>query len=108
MPPLLTIGSEHLTPILVPCFVRDGFVEDDTLVSFFNKLNDVKLGDSPHDIVRWDLDFEGDFTVKSYYLKLLHLNLPCLHDLFGGFPHELIWRSMAPLKVSVFVWEDFD
>lgn len=27
-------------------FVRDDFVGDDTLVSFFNKVNEVKLGDS--------------------------------------------------------------
>jgi len=82
-----------LTPILVPVFVRDGFVEDDTIVSFFSKLNDARLGDSPHDIVRWDLelDSKGDFMVKSYYLKLLHLNFSSLHVLFeGGFPHKLI------------------
>ena len=37
-------------------FVWDGFVKDDTLVSLFNQVNDAKLGDSSHDMVKWDLD----------------------------------------------------
>ena len=66
MPPLLTIRGASIsgTNFWSPIFVGDEFVEDDTTVSFFNKINDAKLGDSPHDIVRWDLDFKGDFTVK--------------------------------------------
>jgi len=35
-----------------PIFVRDGFVKDDILVTFFDKLNEAKLGDSLRDIVR--------------------------------------------------------
>ena len=34
-------------------------MEDDTLVSFINKLNGAKLGDSSHDIVRWELESNG-------------------------------------------------
>lgn len=62
--------------------VQDGFVQGDTLVSFFNKLNDVKLGDSSYDMMKWDLDSEGELIVKSYHLKLLHLNYPSLQTLF--------------------------
>ena len=87
------------------CFVQDRFVEDDTLVSLFNKLNDTKLEDSSHNMVKWDLDSKRDFTVKSYNLKLLFLNFPSLQfPIEGRFPSRLIWRSLAPLKVS-FVWE---
>ena len=52
-------------------FVRDGFVDDDSLVSFFNKLREAKLGESSIDGVRWDLSTQGCFTVRSFYLKLL-------------------------------------
>ena len=115
MPSLRTIGSGLLAPIFGPLFLLGtGFFEDDIVISFFNKLNDAKLGDSPHDIARWDLDSERDFMVKSYYLKLLQLNFSSLNDLFkGGFPHKLMWRSLALLKVSFFclegiAWEDFN
>jgi len=54
-----------------PVFVRDGFVDDDSLVSFFNKLNEANIGESSMDRVRWDLSTQGCFTVRSFYLKLL-------------------------------------
>jgi len=38
--------------IWAPVFVQNGFVDDDSLVSFFNKLNEAKLGDSSIDRVR--------------------------------------------------------
>jgi len=96
-------------------FVWNGFVGDNTLVRFFDKLNDTTPGNSSHDPVKWDLNSKGDFTVKSYYLKLLYLNNPSLQIHFeGGFPFKLIWRYSAPLKVSFFplwggiAWENFD
>ena len=59
-------------------FVQDGFLRMTLLYTFFKKLNDVKLGDSLHDMVKWLLDTKGDFTLKSYCLKLLHLNYELL------------------------------
>ena len=41
--------------IWAPVFVRDGLVDDDSLVSFFNKLIEAKLGECSIDRVRWDL-----------------------------------------------------
>ena len=66
--PLLLIIWEQVsgTNVWAPAFIRDGFVVCYTLVSFFNKLNCPKFGDSLHDIVTWDLDSKGNFTVKSY------------------------------------------
>jgi len=57
--------------IWAPILVRDGFVDDVSLVSFFNKLNEAKVGESSIDRVRWDLTTQGCFTVRSFYLKLL-------------------------------------
>ena len=42
------------TSVWTPVFVRDGFV-DDSLVSFFNKLNEANVEESSIDRVRWDL-----------------------------------------------------
>ena len=88
----------------MPIFVWDGFFDDDALVSFFNKLNSHNLGDSSQDSVKWDLNPKGEFTVKSFYLQLLLVNHP-YSPFGGGFPYRLIWRSLAPTKVSFFVWE---
>ena len=41
----------HGNSVWAPVFVRDGFVED-SLVSFFNKLNEAKVGESSIDRVR--------------------------------------------------------
>ena len=74
---------------------------------FFEKLNQAKLGDSLTDKVRWSLNSKGCFTVRSFYLKLLDgcgsLSLGTINE--GSFPHKLIWRTLAPIKVSFFVWE---
>ena len=51
------------TSTLSPVFVRDGFADDDIVINFFKKLNDAKLGDSPHDLVRWDSDLKEGFIV---------------------------------------------
>ena len=52
-------------------FVRGGFVGDDTLVSFLNKLTEAKLGDSSRNVVRWDLTpkrtFQSNPIVRSSY-----------------------------------------
>ena len=76
------------------------FINDDTMLSFFNKLNKSNLGDSSLDKARWHLN------IRSFYLKLLHLNYSSQETLCDrGFPCKLIWRSLAPVKVSFFVWE---
>jgi len=96
----------HGNSVWASVFVRDGFVDDDSLVSFFNKLNEAKVGEPSVDKVRWDLTTKGCFTVRSFYLKLLNGKFPPqeIHS-EKGFPCNLIWKSLAPLKVSFFVWE---
>jgi len=100
------------TIVWVPIFVRDGFIDDDVLVSFFNKLNSHKVEVSSQDMVKWDLNPKGEFTVKSFYLQLLLVNHP-FSPFGGGFPYRLIWRSLAPTKVCFFcvasvAWKNFD
>ena len=68
-------------------FVRDDFVNGD-IVNFFNKLNYAKIGGYPCDFVSWDLDTKRDFMVKSYYLKIVHLNFSSLHDLSKEVPSQ--------------------
>jgi len=79
---LLSIESEFLE-LMFGCFfgeggIQNGFVEDDLLVRFFNEPNKTKLGDSSQDMVRLNLNTERSFTVRSYYLKFLHLNYSSL------------------------------
>ena len=76
------------------------------MLSFFNKLNEANLGESSLDKVRWDLNTKGCFTVRSFYLKLLHLNYSSPETRCDrGFPCKFVWKSLAPVKVSFFVWE---
>ena len=57
-------------------------------------------------MVRQDLIIQGCFTVRSFYLKLLDGKFsPQEFHSEKGFPCKLIWKSLAPLKVSFFVWE---
>ena len=85
-------------------FVWGGFIDDGAMLSFFNKLNEANLGESSLDKVRWDLNTKGCFTVRSFYLKLLHLNCSSSETICDrGFPYKLMWKPLAPLKVSFFV-----
>lgn len=45
--------------VWIPIFVRDEFVDNDFLVSFFSKLNEIKIGESSVYRVRWDLTTQG-------------------------------------------------
>ena len=45
--------------VWMPIFIRDGFIDDDTLTSFLNKLNEANLEDSSLDKMRWDLYIKG-------------------------------------------------
>ena len=55
----------------------------------------------------WDLNSKGIFTVKSYYLKLLSYSSFAIQASSSRrFPWKIIWKNLAPLKVSVFVWEE--
>ena len=89
-----------------PIFVWDSFADDDTLVRFFCKLSETNHVGSTSDKVRWKLNSKGCYIVKSFYLKLLNLNY-LKREIMGvtGFPCQIIWRSLAPVKVSLFVWE---
>jgi len=96
-------GSDN--SVWMTVFVRDKFAND-TLLRFFNKLSEAIPTDSTTDKVRWKLNTRGSFTVGSFYMKLLNLNYSVLEILGDrGFPYQLIWRSLAPVKVSFFVWE---
>ena len=92
--------------VWVPVFVRDSFVEDDTFLCFFSKLSETIPDDSTTDKVVWKLNDKGCFTVRSFYMKRLILNYPGMEiSVNSGFPCQLIWRALAPVKVSFFVWE---
>jgi len=91
--------------VWTPIFIRDAFVSDISLAAFLNLLNGFFPLDSP-DAVIWNLNSRGAFTVKSYYLKLLCYPPFASQTVSGGrFPWKIIWKSLAPLRVSVFVWE---
>lgn len=64
---LIAYYQEHLSRgyVYAPIFVRDGFIDDDTLIIFFNKLNEANLRDSSLDKVRWDLNIRGGFPIRS-------------------------------------------
>lgn len=54
----------------------------------------------------WSLSGTSWSNLTIWILKLLFLHFPPLQfPSEGGFPHRLIWRSLAPLKVYFFVWE---
>uniref|UniRef100_A0A7C9AS09 Reverse transcriptase zinc-binding domain-containing protein n=1 Tax=Opuntia streptacantha TaxID=393608 RepID=A0A7C9AS09_OPUST len=92
--------------VWVPVFVREGFANDDGLLRLFSKLSEISIDTSSTDKVRWKLNTKGCFTVRSFYLKLLSLNVSQM-EISGnsGFPCQLIWRTLAPVKVAFFVWE---
>jgi len=51
-----------------------------------------------------DLNSRGYFTIR-YYLRLLYLNHSYVQTHYdGGFPCYLIWKSLAPLEVSLFLF----
>ena len=54
-----------------------------------------------------DFEYQGVFSVRSFYLKLLDGCCSSFLETLGegSFPHKLIWRSLAPIKVSFFVWQ---
>jgi len=66
------------TSVWVPIFVRDGFIDDDAVVSFFNKLNSHNLGDSSQDSVKWDLNPKG----RLHSEIILFTALTCESSLF--------------------------
>jgi len=88
-----------------PIFIRDAFVDDTSLATFLNKLNEITPLDSL-DVVAWNLNSKGVFTIKSYYIKLLsYSSLAFLASSVGRFSWKIIWKNLAPLRLSVFVWE---
>ena len=78
-------------------------MDDTSLATFLNKLNGITPLDSP-DVVTWNLNSKGIFTVKSYYLNLLsYSSLAFQASSIGRFPWKIIWKNLAPLRMSVFV-----
>lgn len=53
--------------------IRDAFVDDITLVSFLSMFKGIIVHDSSHDSVKWDLNSNGIFVVKSFYMKPISL-----------------------------------
>ena len=96
----------NVSSVWRPIFVRDSFADDDILVRFFSKLPETNPDGFTSDKVRWKLEPKGCFSVKSFYLKLLSLKYST-REIMGdqGFPCKVIWRTLAPVKVSFFVWE---
>ena len=64
------IVNEGLVLCMVSVFIRNAFAYDAILSSFLNKLKESTPKDS-RNVVTWDFNSRGVFTVKSYYLKLL-------------------------------------
>ena len=92
--------------VWMPVFVQDGFADDDGLLRFFSKLSEITIDASSTDKVRWKLNTKGCFTMRSFYLKLRSLSQSALViSADRAFPHHLIWRTSAPVKVAFFVWE---
>jgi hypothetical protein len=44
----------------------------------------------------WNLHPSGQFSVKSYYLAMIHGDVPNLN--------QHLWKLKAPLKVKIFLW----
>lgn len=93
---------EHNSSSLVcsHVFVCDAFLEDDSVAQFFNLLDRVRFNDSSVDMVRWNLNAIGRFTVKSYFL---HLSSPVGNTSSSyvcGFLWNIIWKSAAPFFCS--------
>ena len=88
-----------------PIFTRDALVDVASLLSLLRKLNGMLIRQSPLDLVKWDLNPKGSFTVKSYYLRLASVPSASWHLRGRPFPWKLIWSSLAPFRVSFFVWE---
>ena len=85
-----------------PFFIHDALVDDSILATFLSKLSEIIPRDSP-DVVTWDLNSKGVFIVKSSYLELLSYFVFAMESSFlGRFPWKIIWKTLAPLKVSIF------
>ena len=81
-------------------------MDDASLVSLLIKLNGIPIGQSFVDSVIWYLNSKGCFTVKSYYVKIASVPSSPLHLISRMcFPWNLIWKSLAPFRVSFFIWE---
>ena len=97
-------GQGSDSSVWMPIFVWDSFADDDTLVRFFSKVSETNPDGYTSDKVRWKLESKGCFTVKSFYLKLLSWNYSTREAMgVTSFPYHIIWRTLAPIKVSFFV-----
>jgi hypothetical protein len=63
--------------------------------NLLSHLTPVILSHKEDDFI-WNLDQEGEFSVKSHYLGLIHQNVPNLN--------KQLWRLKAPTKIKIFLW----
>ena len=72
----------------------------------FSNSKGLLLGESSLSSIRWDLNSNGVFNVKSYYLKLVCLHSSPIYSAFGNsIAWMFIWKFSALFKVSFVVWE---
>ena len=112
---LLLIVSMCLAVVFGPLFLsRTPLFMMRLMLAFSLSFNRVSVRESSFDLVRWDLNSKGIFTVRSYYMKFLSLlSLPLWPPLGERFLQRLIWKSLIPFEVSLFFggsipWEYFD
>jgi hypothetical protein len=48
------------------------------------------------DEFRWNLNQNGEFSVKSHYLALIYNDVPNVN--------KRLWKLKAPLKIKIFLW----
>jgi hypothetical protein len=58
------------------------------------RLANVVLSDE-QDEFRWNLVSNDQFSVKSHYLALIHVDVPNLN--------KILWKLKAPLKINFFL-----
>lgn len=59
------------------------------------RIANIELGQEP-DVFCWNLTPNGQFSVKSHYQALIHIDVPNLNN--------CLWNLKAPLKIKIFLW----
>ena len=60
-----------------------------------SEVNDFALYED-EDLISWNLDKNGKFSVKSFYNALTSNGV--------GLNHNMIWKRKVPPKVKIFMW----
>ena len=77
-----------------PCLYHIARYKHVSVADVFNTLPLVLSNDQ--DGFRWNLSPDGQFSVKSHYLGLIHLDVPNLN--------KNLWKLKAPIKIKIFLW----